>query len=94
MPTGLQQRAAAPWLSLHMHSVFSQIDDDVKRDSGAAVPMDALQNEEQLEPSLGRKTELSLSHQNLPADEFTWNIFYYILRIRFVVILLFVHGYS
>lgn len=56
--------------------------------------MDALQNEEQLEKSLGRKTELSLSHQNLPADEFTWNIFYHILMIRFVVISLFVHKYS
>lgn len=77
-----------------MRSVFSQIDDDVKGDSGVAVPMDALQNEEQLEKSLGRKTELSLSHQNLPADEFTWNIFYHILMIRFVVISLFVHKYS
>lgn len=65
-------------------SVFSQIDDDVKGDSGAAVPMDALQNEEQLEASLGRKTERSLSHHNLPAGEFTWNIFYHIILIGFV----------
>lgn len=75
-------------------SVFSQIDDDVKGDSGAAVPMDALQNEEQLEASLGRKTEQSLSRHNLPAGEFTWNIFYDIILIWFVVISLFVHRYS